>query len=641
MPRTPISPRSGSNPRIPPSSAAFLQHLHNDPSSHHITLSGHRASGLSLSPQSLTGDLLDVNGPQEPLISPPLRSHLSPVSSGASSGPSSVGSIDRVPSRRARPKTAPSRNDELSPGRSYEASPDLPAPIPPQLDEHLRPNSIADLCSNAMTTEDGLADAMEALSTSEEPKAYLIGRSESLAGTAESHTGPSKPSPLPSMNWSTFAQAYAHGLFDPNKIPNPPTLNDTPTEFQSARSSPGQKYSSVPSLSHKYSMPIVPHNLSESSSENFSSKSSKESLSTNASSAPSTSSVSGSGRQMSMAASLAARKKAYELENIRDRPNGLALDKLGNDKLSLPSYSLAAATVRMASTSILNDLAPLSMPSPERELTDPLASVVSFDSSSTKKDSARSDPGSSRFPLHHSVSSAANPYTSSLRLPTIQASPVTTPLEGPHRPKGRDKSPPRARHGIVNSRIPSASAPLEKTVEAESSTDYFGAAAVNTVSPQDTDSSSTATATEPTPTGSSLEMRKTTPLRSNVIVSEPSEPSPRQQKDPLPLLVSPSDVNRIYDQYGWLPAPLPPDETARRRALYRFNILHTAPDINFNRIAHMTKLVFNPKAVLITLIDSDTQWFKSQSGFTVELSKRISSFCGHAILPRWVKIGKA
>ncbi|AAW40853.2 two-component sensor molecule, putative [Cryptococcus deneoformans JEC21] len=626
MSRTPISPRPNSNPRVPPSSAAFLQHLHSDPSSHHITLSGHRVSGLSLSPQSLTGegDLLDINGTSEPSISPSLHSHLSPVSSGTSSGPSPLGSVGRAPSKRARPKTAPSRNDEWPLGRSYETSPDLPPLIPPQADEHLRSSPVGDLCTNAMTMDEGLVDAMEALSTSGEPKSYLIGRSESLAGTAESHTGPSKPSPA-SMNWSTFAQAYAHGLFDPNRVPNPPTPNETPTEFQSARSSPGQKYSSLP-LNHKYSMPTVPHNRSGSSSENYSSKSSKDSVSTNASSAPSTSSASASGKQMSMAASLAARKKAYELENIRSKPSGLALN---TDKLSLPSYSLAAATVRMASTSILNDLAPLSMPSPERELTDPLASVVSFDSSSTKKDSARSDPGSSRFPLHHSVSSAANPYTSSLRLPTIQASPVTTPLEGPHRPKGKDRSPPRARHGIVNSRIPSASAPLEKTAEAESSTDYFGAVAVAAVSPQETDSSSTAT--DPTPTGPSLELRKTTPLRSNSVVPEPS---PRQQKDPLPPLVTPSDLNRIYDQYGWLPAPLPPDEAARRRALYRFSILHSAPDINFNRIAHMTKLVFNPKAVLITLIDSDTQWFKSQSGFTVEQGGRISSFCAHTILPR-------
>lgn len=573
---------------------------------------------------------MDINGTSEPPISPSLHSHLSPVSSGTSSGPSPLGSVGRASSKRARPKTAPSRNDEWPLGRSYETSPDLPPLIPPQADEHLRSSPVGDLCTNAMTMDEGLVDAMEALSTSGEPKSYLIGRSESLAGTAESHTGPSKPSPA-SMNWSTFAQAYAHGLFDPNRVPNPPTPNETPTEFQSARSSPGQKYSSLP-LNHKYSMPTVPHNRSGSSSENYSSKSSKDSVSTNASSAPSTSSASASGKQMSMAASLAARKKAYELENIRSKPSGLALN---TDKLSLPSYSLAAATVRMASTSILNDLAPLSMPSPERELTDPLASVVSFDSSSTKKDSARSDPGSSRFPLHHSVSSAANPYTSSLRLPTIQASPVTTPLEGPHRPKGKDRSPPRARHGIVNSRIPSASAPLEKTAEAESSTDYFGAAAVAAVSPQETDSSSTAT--DPTPTGPSLELRKTTPLRSNFVVPEPS---PRQQKDPLPPLVTPSDLNRIYDQYGWLPAPLPPDEAARRRALYRFSILHSAPDINFNRIAHMTKLVFNPKAVLITLIDSDTQWFKSQSGFTVEQGGRISSFCAHTILPRWVKMGE-
>jgi len=42
--------------------------------------------------------------------------------------------------------------------------------------------------------------------------------------------------------------------------------------------------------------------------------------------------------------------------------------------------------------------------------------------------------------------------------------------------------------------------------------------------------------------------------------------------------------------------------------LCRFNIWNTAPDINFDRIAHLVKLVFNTKFVLISLLDGTEQY---------------------------------
>lgn len=35
----------------------------------------------------------------------------------------------------------------------------------------------------------------------------------------------------------------------------------------------------------------------------------------------------------------------------------------------------------------------------------------------------------------------------------------------------------------------------------------------------------------------------------------------------------------------------------------RYNIWNTGPDMNFDRIAHLAKLVFNTKGVVISLID--------------------------------------
>lgn len=39
----------------------------------------------------------------------------------------------------------------------------------------------------------------------------------------------------------------------------------------------------------------------------------------------------------------------------------------------------------------------------------------------------------------------------------------------------------------------------------------------------------------------------------------------------------------------------------------RFNIWNTGPDMNFDRIAHLAKLVFSAKGVLISLVDGNEQ----------------------------------
>nr|XP_019046419.1 two-component system sensor protein [Kwoniella bestiolae CBS 10118]OCF25349.1 two-component system sensor protein [Kwoniella bestiolae CBS 10118] len=624
---------SSSSKRPQSSSAAFLHHLHTDPSSHHITLSAnHNGAGPSSSPRSISVPLeptvSQTNRPTGVPHRSPTKSTTFPLSptSQSSAGPSSL--LSRNPSqKRARPKTAPGRKED------YPTSPPIPmdsTPISPMDQGGLNSEELTQIASSGDSCiatfaqeEAGLANAVDMLSVSggdeKEGKTFLLGRAGSLAsGTSDPSKYTTKTPSVSTMDWTTFSHAYAHGLFDPNKIPNPPqSSGDSPTEVHSAHSSPGKRYAST-----------LPLHLGDntSSSEGYSSKRSGGSTMTSVSSAPSTSA--GSLRPGSMAAAMAARKKAYELEHLPDRPPDQILRP---DKLALPSYSLAAATVRMASSGLReSDFAPLAMPSPERELLDPMASVVSVDSNGSMKDSASSDPGSSRFPLHRSMSSAVTSNTfGNLRLPTIQASPVSTPSE-PHG-KGKAKvpepeiSPHKVRLGVVNSRIPPASAPLEKRggADPEAPTDYFGSA-----SPQAAAGSSSSSSTADDPTPKIITTGTRTP--DILIRSTP----PRPSADQIPSMALPQDMGPLYDRLGWLPAPLPPDETARRRALYRFNILHTAADLNFDRIAHMAKLVFNPKIVLIALIDSETQWHKTQSGLGAEEAARISSFCSHSVLAR-------
>ncbi|KAF9453468.1 hypothetical protein P691DRAFT_792535 [Macrolepiota fuliginosa MF-IS2] len=95
-----------------------------------------------------------------------------------------------------------------------------------------------------------------------------------------------------------------------------------------------------------------------------------------------------------------------------------------------------------------------------------------------------------------------------------------------------------------------------------------------------------------------------------------------------------SKEEQLFDELQYLVPPDPPDELERRRALYKYNILNTGPDMNFDRIAHLAKLVFNTKGVVISLIDAGEIWYKSEWGLKVTNFLRSMSFCGHTILQR-------
>ncbi|SJX65375.1 uncharacterized protein SRS1_15646 [Sporisorium reilianum f. sp. reilianum] len=100
-------------------------------------------------------------------------------------------------------------------------------------------------------------------------------------------------------------------------------------------------------------------------------------------------------------------------------------------------------------------------------------------------------------------------------------------------------------------------------------------------------------------------------------------------------------VELFYRDFGYLPSILPPHEESRLHALSRYGPPKLAGDPNFERIAHLVKLVFNSKLVLITLVGEDQQIFQAQMGgggeITIEslqalAGSRNCSFCSHAIL---------
>ncbi len=79
--------------------------------------------------------------------------------------------------------------------------------------------------------------------------------------------------------------------------------------------------------------------------------------------------------------------------------------------------------------------------------------------------------------------------------------------------------------------------------------------------------------------------------------------------------------------------PLKPhDEAERLESLRKLSILDTPAEERYDRITRIAKKSLKTSIAIVSLVDSDRQWFKSVQGLhAVETSRNIS-FCGHAIL---------
>ncbi len=80
-------------------------------------------------------------------------------------------------------------------------------------------------------------------------------------------------------------------------------------------------------------------------------------------------------------------------------------------------------------------------------------------------------------------------------------------------------------------------------------------------------------------------------------------------------------------------ALLPVNETERLKALHDLDVLDSAPEAEFDALVNVASLVCGVPYSLITLVDSDRQWFKASKGLPgVSETPRSISFCAHAIL---------
>lgn len=78
--------------------------------------------------------------------------------------------------------------------------------------------------------------------------------------------------------------------------------------------------------------------------------------------------------------------------------------------------------------------------------------------------------------------------------------------------------------------------------------------------------------------------------------------------------------------------PVPKNETLRLQVLWEYQVLDTLPEALFDDLTELAALVCEAPMAMISLVDSDRQWFKAKVGLSVSETSRDVSFCAHAIM---------
>ena len=78
--------------------------------------------------------------------------------------------------------------------------------------------------------------------------------------------------------------------------------------------------------------------------------------------------------------------------------------------------------------------------------------------------------------------------------------------------------------------------------------------------------------------------------------------------------------------------PIPENEAGRLDAVHSYEILDSAPEVDFDALTRIAIHALNTPAGVIGLMDSDRLWFKSEVGLGVSQIDRQIAFCAYAIM---------
>ncbi len=81
-------------------------------------------------------------------------------------------------------------------------------------------------------------------------------------------------------------------------------------------------------------------------------------------------------------------------------------------------------------------------------------------------------------------------------------------------------------------------------------------------------------------------------------------------------------------------APLPPDESQRTAGLNDYDDLDSVAEREFDDLTYLASQICGTPIALITLVDSERQWFKSTIGLQEDQTLKASAFCAHAVLDK-------
>lgn len=78
-------------------------------------------------------------------------------------------------------------------------------------------------------------------------------------------------------------------------------------------------------------------------------------------------------------------------------------------------------------------------------------------------------------------------------------------------------------------------------------------------------------------------------------------------------------------------AEKPEDEAKRLAELRRYGVLDTPPEERFDGLTRLAAKILNVPVALVSLVDEDRQWFKSNHGLDVSETPREHAFCAHTL----------